>query len=163
MKKLYASQYDIFQFKRLLEYTQNEAFHEAKKPTCKTVPHISPSIPESRKKTSSNVSSNTAESETQLQLKRQLEKELEMAKQKIEQLELEIYKKNNQPIQLHRKMPIEMSRDSFFETPLAFEECKKPRLLDSNLSKSIDSTKMRSTLMNLDLEELCKCFARAIV
>ena len=42
-------------------------------------------------------------------------------------------------------------------------ECRRNADLDKNeLGKSLDSCRMRSSLCNLDLEEVSRCFARAV-
>ena len=150
-------------FKKMIETMQNSSFPEPSKIISRTSSHISTATTNKRRKNSSNSTNVLSQTDIHSHEKNKLIKELEIAKRTIEELELQLYKKNNQPIQLQKKLPVEMSRDSFFETPLAFEECKKPQLFDENLGKSLDSFKMRSTLINLDLEELCRCFARAII
>ncbi|OMJ81898.1 hypothetical protein SteCoe_17537 [Stentor coeruleus] len=164
IKKIGVNPGDMSKFKKLIEKIQNNSFPEPKKIISRTTSNMVAG-PASNKRVNSATLPNPFPlvAEAQLQEKKKLEKELELAKQKIEELELELYKKKNQPIQLQKKLPVEMSRDSFFETPLAFEECKNPRLTDPSLGKSIDSMQMRSTLINLDLEELCRCLSRAIL
>lgn len=46
--------------------------------------------------------------------------------------------------------------------PAAVSAAPKARDPNSELGKSIDSTKMRSTLHNLDLEEITRCLGHAI-
>jgi Cyclin len=150
-------------FKKMIENLQGNSFTKPKKIISRTTSHISTAATNNRRKNSSNVSNTFPVVDSQLEERKKLEKEIQLARQKIEELELELFRKKNQPIQLQKKLPLEMSRDSFFETPLAFEECKKPNLIDPSLGKSLDSFKMRSTLVNLDLEELCRCFSRAIL
>lgn len=127
---------------------------------CRTASNLTSTTAVSIRKNSTGPASISLD---KVETNKKLTKELELARQKIEELELELYRRKNQPIQLQKKLPVEMSRDSFFETPLAFEECKAPNLHDKSLGKSIDSLKMRSTLVNLDLEELCRCLSRAIL
>lgn len=152
-------------FKKLLELPNSGVFQEPKQVISRTTSNISTAATYNRRKNGSSTSNHSGLSGTDVQTleKQKLKKELDLAKQKIEELELEIFRRQNQPIQLQKKLPLEMSRDSFFETPLAFEECKNPRLTDTSLGKSIDSYKMRSTLMNLDLEEICRCLSRAVL
>ena len=150
-------------FKKMIETIHNSSFQDQKKVISRTASNISTAVSQNHRKNSSAAPQATSITDSQLCEKRKLEKEVELAHQQIEELELQLFKKKNQPIKLQKKLPVEMSRDSFFETPLAFEECKQPRLSDTSLGKSIDSFKMRSTLMNLDLEEICRCFSRAII
>ncbi|CAG9321372.1 unnamed protein product [Blepharisma stoltei] len=93
---------------------------------------------------------------------RRLQEELEEALALQAKLEFDLIK-TQPPIQLTNKMPVEISRDSFFQTSPSFEECKNPSRLDTNeVGKSMDSMKMRSTIANLDIEEVCKCYARVL-
>ena len=138
----------------------SSSLQENERVNCRTASNLTSTTTVSMRKNSTGPASVSVE---KVETNKKLTKELELARQKIEELELELYRRKNQPIQLQRKLPVEMSRDSFFETPLAFEECKAPNLHDKDLGKSLDSLKMRSTLVNLDLEELCRCLARAIL
>ena len=150
----------------MIESACSGSFQQPSKIISRTTSNISTAATHARRKNGSNASnlSNVlSQTEFQTTEKQKLQKELELARQKIEELELEVFRKQNQPIQLQRKLPLEMSRDSFFETPMAFEECKQPKLSDLTLGKSIDSYKMRSTLINLDLEEVTRCLSRAIL
>ena len=46
---------------------------------------------------------------------------------------------------------------------IVLPECKTNSALDKNLTgKSFDSSHMRSTLHNMDLEEICRCYSRVI-
>jgi hypothetical protein len=159
MKKIAAEPGEVTRFKKMIEKL-NSSFPEPRRIISRTSSNIATSLPDTRKKKSAGQAPRPEDS---LAEQRKLQKELELARQKIEELELEVYKRHNQPIQLLKKLPVEMSRDSFFDTPLAFEECKKPKLADPSLGKSFDSLQMRSTLLNIDSEELTRCFARAIM
>lgn len=101
-------------------------------------------------------------SDSKREQSKKMEEELEAAKAQIAQLEFEIAK-TKPPIQLTKKMPVDISRDSFFQSAPSFEESKQPAKLDSEIvGKSIDSMKMRSTIINLDIEEICKCYSRVL-
>ena len=160
MRRLSADSHETDKFRKLLDYLQSYSAIDQERAICRTASNITSATSTSLRKNSTGPASISCE---KVETKKKLEKELELARQKIEELELEIYRRKNQPIQLQSKLPVEMSRDSFFETPLAFEECKKPKLHDASLGKSLDSMQMRSTLVNLDLEEVTRCLSRAIM
>ena len=147
----------------MLDYLQSYSALDADRINCRTASNITSATSTSLRKNSTGPASISLEKQEKVETKKKLEKELELARQKIEEFELELYRRKNQPIQLLKKLPVEMSRDSFFETPLAFEECSNPKLHDSHLGKSLDSMQMRSTLVNLDLEEVCRCLSRAVM
>ena len=160
MRRVSADPSEVDKFRKLLEYLQSYSALDQERAICRTASNITSATCTSLNKNSTGPASVSYE---KVETKKKLEKELELARQKIEELELEIYKKKNQPIQLHKKLPVEMSRDSFFETPAAFEECQNPKLHDRSLGKSLDSMQMRSTLVNLDLEEVTRCLSRAVM
>jgi len=94
--------------------------------------------------------------------KQKLEEELEKAKKHIQELEEEIQRKQTQPIKLDRKLPVEISRDSFFKSPPVIEECKNPSP-PIETAKSLDSWTLKSNISNLDTEEICRCIGRVIM
>jgi hypothetical protein len=70
-----------------------------------------------------------------------LRQELQQAQAKIASLEKEIKKKSE----------------------IGLTECVNNKKIDKNaIGKSFDSSRMRSTLHNMDIEEVCRCFARII-
>lgn len=77
-------------------------------------------------------------------------------KQKLNlKLKQDLLKANEQIINLQGK--VQKSRQGILP------ECKNNSSLDKNVVvKSFDSAHMRSTLHNMDLEEICRCFARLI-
>ena len=160
LKRLQVDLHDSEKFKKMFDHIKSSSLQENERVNCRTASNLTSTTTVSIRKNSTGPASISVE---KVETNKKLTKELELARQKIEELELELYRRKNQPIQLQKKLPVEMSRDSFFETPLAFEECKMPNLHDKDLGKSFDSLKMRSTLVNLDLEELCRCLARAIL
>jgi hypothetical protein len=94
--------------------------------------------------------------------------ELEEARLKIRQLEETLHAKGGlqfTPAQEEAKQagsPQSVRSDA--PLPHAFTENADKVLLDRDeLSLSYDSLKMRSTLVNLDIEEMCRCLAKAVL
>lgn len=90
--------------------------------------------------------------------KKELMEELAQARVKIMLLEHQIRQKSPQN-PLKTETPPILSRKSLIFDETRKEPVKNPR---KEVGVSYDSSRMRSTLVNLDIEEMCKCLASAL-
>jgi len=90
--------------------------------------------------------------------KKELMEELAQARVKIMLLEHQIRQKSPQN-PLKAETPPILSRKSLIFDEARKEPAKNPR---KEVGVSYDSSRMRSTLVNLDIEEMCKCLASAL-
>jgi hypothetical protein len=93
------------------------------------------------------------EEEEQAKLKRQLEE----AKKKIDELTKELYVHKEAAKKLEAKKPDEDSKEKVGMEPLPQIDIRR-----KEVGVSYDSSKLRSTLSHLDIEEMCRCLAKAV-
>jgi hypothetical protein len=95
---------------------------------------------------------------TEEEEKRELMEELAQARVKIMLLEHQIRQKSPL-LPAKTETPPILSRKSLIFDEVRKEPAKNPR---KEVGVSYDSSRMRSTLVNLDIEEMCKCLASAL-
>lgn len=93
------------------------------------------------------------EEEEQAKLKMQLEE----AKKKIDELTKELYVHKEAAKKLEAKKPDEDSKEKVGMEPLPQIDIRR-----KEVGVSYDSSKLRSTLSHLDIEEMCRCLAKAV-
>lgn len=130
--KLYPGQ--VHKFKKMLENLRTNSYKH------RSATAIFPTLSPHHLKTEST-EHRPRYTEQKLELNQKLKQDLIKAQEKITDLEIKI-KKNAE---------------------MTISECKNNTQIDRNyIGKSFDSSRMRSTLHNMDIEEVCKCFARVI-
>lgn len=111
------------------------------------------------KEVSANINTTDADQTRLLQ-------ELEQARQKIRQLEETLHAKGGLHYTPSEESKGDISPQSVqsetVEFPAFVENEDKVQLNRDELGLSYDSWKMRSTLINLDIEEMCRCLSKAV-
>ncbi|OMJ86918.1 hypothetical protein SteCoe_11470 [Stentor coeruleus] len=86
-----------------------------------------------------------------------LKMQLEEAKRKIDELTKELYVHKEAAKKLETKNPEEEGREKVGMEPLPQIDIRR-----KEVGVSYDSSKLRSTLSHLDIEEMCRCLAKAV-
>lgn len=93
----------------------------------------------------------------------QLAEELARAKLKIMLLEHQLDQKNTAAVPSETPQNLSKKSISFsLEEEKPSEKPPKPKVKHEEIGVSYDSSKMRSTLINIDIEEICRCLSKAI-
>ena len=102
--------------------------------------------------------------------KERLRRELEEAQNMIRALQFQLNAQKERPSKLPgssrpSELPHPSEKPSETSTEASFEEAKAlpaPKPVRSEVGVSYDSSKMRSTLSHIDIEEMCRCLSKAV-